>query len=311
MKKKWTYGLLMAGVLAAAVAAQQLASGSSQGIFYRISGGKNEMFLLGSIHAGSREMYPMSLAIRNAIQNADTMVYECDTASPEAQQTTAQMMKSEQPLSERIAPECYNKLEQAAVKLGYSMASFEQLEPWAVTSTLTLAAAAQEMESGSGKAASALGVENMVRRQANGKRVQYLETVQEQLGLMESFSADLQEYLLDSACQAVLEPENVSGSDADVERWPGWWKEGNAQAFADSYLLGLTKETDPELAREYHHALMTVRNRSMARLLQAMLENDEPHSYFVTVGLMHLVLPGDSVIAELEAMGYQIEQIKE
>lgn len=311
MKKKWTYGLLMAGVLAAAVAAHQLAQGTSQGIFYRVSGGKNEMYLLGSIHAGSREMYPMSAVIRNAIQNADTMVFECDTASAEAQQTTAQLMKSEQPLSARISTECYGKLESAAEKLGYPIASFEQLDPWAVTSTLTLAAAAQEMESGSSKAASALGVENMVRRQAGGKQVLYLETVEEQLGLMEGFSPALQEYLLDSACQAVLDPENVSGTDADVEHWPGWWKEGNAQAFADSYLLGLTKETSPELAQEYHHALMTERNRRMAQKLQTMLESDEPHVYFVTVGLMHLVLSGDSVIAELEAMGYQIEQIRE
>ena len=311
MKKKWTYGLLMAGVLAAAVAAQQLAQGSSQGIFYRVSGGKNEMYLLGSIHAGSKEMYPMSADIREAIRKADILVFECDTTSPEAQQTTARLMKSEVPLSDAISQPCYSKLEQAAEKLGYSMTSFENLEPWAVTSTLTLAAAAQEMESGSSKTASALGVENMVRRQSNGKQILYLETAEEQLGLMEGFSHALQEYLLDSACQTVLDPENVSGTDADVEHWPEWWKEGNAQAFADSYLLGLTKETSPDLAREYHQALMTGRNRRMAQHLQTMLENDEPHSYFATVGLMHLVLPGDSVIAELEAMGYQIEQIKE
>ncbi len=311
MKKKWTYGLLMAGVLAAAVAAQQLAQGTSQGIFYRVSGGKNEMFLLGSIHAGSRDMYPMSAEIRETIRKADTMVFECDTTSPEAQQTTAQMMKSDTPLTDAISKSCCAKLEQAAEKLGYPMDSFEHLKPWAVTSTLTLAAAAQEMESGSSKAASALGVENMVRRQSNGKQVLYLESVQEQLGLMENFPPALQEYLLDSACQAVIDPGNVSGTDADVERWPEWWKEGDAQAFADSYLMGLTKETAPELAQEYHQALMTGRNRRMAQNLQILLEHDEPHSYFVTVGLMHLVLPGDSVVAELEAMGYRIEQIKE
>ena len=311
MKKKWTYSLLMAGVLAAAVAAQQLASDPGQGIFYRVSGGRNEMFLLGSIHAGSREMYPMSAKIRNAIRKADTMVFECDTTSAEAQQVTAQLMKSDTPLAEVISQSCYGGLEQAAEKLGYSMASFETLKPWAVTSTLTLAAAAQEMESGSSKAASALGVENMVRRQSGGKQILYLETAEEQLGLMEGFSPALQEYLLDSACQAVLDPENVSGTDADVEYWPAWWKEGNAQAFADSYLLGLTQEASPDLAQEYHQTLMTGRNRRMAQSLQTMLESSEPHSYFVTVGLMHLVLPGDSAIAELEAMGYQIEQIKD
>jgi uncharacterized protein YbaP (TraB family) len=54
---------------------------------------------------------------------------------------------------------------------------------------------------------------------------------------------------------------------------------------------------------------VTTRNRSMAETLQGLLESEEPHTYFVTVGLMHLVLPGDSIIAELEKQGYQVEQI--
>ena len=32
---------------------------------------------------------------------------------------------------------------------------------------------------------------------------------------------------------------------------------------------------------------------------------------FVTVGLLHLVLPEDSVLGELKAMGYQVEQVLE
>ena len=150
----------------------------------------------------------------------------------------------------------------------------------------------------------------MVRRQGRGKEVHYLETVQEQLGLMENFSAALQEYLLESACKAVLEPESASGTEQDMEYWPSWWREGNAQVFADSYVISLSKETSPELAQEYHQALMTVRNERMAERLKAMLESNEPHSYFVTVGLMHLVLPQDSIVKLLQNMGYTVEQIK-
>lgn len=309
MKRIWKYSLLMAGVLAAAVAAHQLTQPQSQGIFYRVSGGKNEMYLLGSIHVGSREMYPMSNAIQNALKRADMLVFECDTTSPEAMAATAQMMKNDEPLSAKVSPACYEQLEKAAEKLGYAMASFENLKPWAVTSTLTVAAAAEEMDAGSSKAASSLGVENMVRRQAEDKSIIYLETAAEQLGLMEAFSPALQEYLLLSACQAVLNPDGVTGTDEDIELWPEWWREGNAQAFADSYTLGLTKETSPELAKEYHRSLMTMRNQQMAQKLHQMLESDDAHSYVVTVGLMHLVLPDDSIIAELQSMGYSVEQI--
>ncbi len=309
MKNIWKYSLLLAGVLAAAVAVNQLSDQSGQGIFYRVSGGKNTMYLLGSIHVGSKEMYPMPAAIRTALDNADVMVFECDTTSAEARMTTAQMMKSDVPLSAVISKSCYERLEQAAEKLGYSMDSFEYLKPWAVTSTLTVAAAAQEMDAGNSRTAAALGVENMVRKQADKHEIAYLETAAEQLGLMEAFSPELQDYLLSSACSAVLEPGQSSGMDEDVDLWPEWWREGNAQAFADSYLRSMLKEISPELAQEYHQSLVVARNRQMVQKLQAMLEGEEVRSYVVTVGLMHLVLPEDSIITMLSDMGYCVEQI--
>ena len=130
MKKIWKYSLLMAGVLAAAVAVHQLTREPGHGIFYRVSGGKNEMVLLGSIHVGSRDMYPMSDAIRQALKQADVLVFECDTGSQEAVAATAEMMKSEAPLSSAVSAQCYEKLAKAAEELGYDMNSFEYMKPW-------------------------------------------------------------------------------------------------------------------------------------------------------------------------------------
>jgi len=175
---------------------------------------------------------------------------------------------------------------------------------------MSVAAAADEMESGNSRSASSLGVENMVRRQIKGQSAAYLETVEQQLRPMEAFSPELQEYLLLSACQAVLNPEETSGTDQDVEHWPQWWRDGNAQAFADSYRHGLESEKSPELAMEYHQSLLVRRNQHMAQKLQTMLESEETHRYVAVVGLMHLVLPEESVISQLESMGYQVEQIR-
>ena len=309
MKRIWKYGLLMAGVLAAAIAAGQLVRETSHGILYRVSGGKNELYLLGSIHVGSREMYPMGSAIQEALRQADVLIFECDTTSAEAAAETAQMMRTEVPLNELVSEECYAKVEQTAQAAGYEMASLDALKPWAVTSTFTVAAAAKGMEAGSTRQASALGVEDMVRRQSKGKEIAWLETATEQLGRLEAFSPELQEYLLDSACQALLDPGHVSGTDEDLPLWPGWWREGNARAFADSYQRSMEKETSPELAQEYHQSLVTERNLAMAHKLMEWLENDEPHTILATVGLMHLVLPGDSIIAHLQNAGYTVEQL--
>ena len=165
------------------------------------------------------------------------------------------------------------------------------------------------MDAGSTRQASALGVEDMVRKQADGKTIAWLETATEQLGRLEAFSPALQEYLLDSACQALLDPKYVSGTDEDLPLWPGWWRDGNAQAFADSYLRAMQKEASPELAQEYHQSLVTERNLAMAQKLIGWLEADESHTVLATVGLMHLVLPEDSIIAHLQSAGYVVEQL--
>ena len=49
----------------------------------------------------------------------------------------------------------------------------------------------------------------------------------------------------------------------------------------------------------------------MAEGLRALLEDGEGEKILVTVGLLHLVLPEDSVLGELKAMGYQVEQVLE
>ena len=295
--------------LAAAAAVGQFAQETGTGIFYKVSGGKNEMYLLGSIHVGNREMYPFSSAVRNALQKADALVFECDTASAEAQAVSAQLMRSEHPLSDAVSAECYELVQKAAAKLGYDPSALEGMKPWAVTNMMTVAAAADGMDAAGSRAASALGVENMVRRQAGKKNVLYLETAAQQLQLIDGFSQALQEYLLSSACEAVIDPENAKGTDQDIEQWPAWWKDGNAQAFADSYTRGLNVETPPELAREYHQTLMTQRNLHMAKTLSALLESDEPNCCLVTVGLMHLVLEEDSILTLLQEMGYSVEKI--
>lgn len=304
MKKRRLVWLAAWCCLAVFIAAQYAGEGST-GVFYRVTGGQNEMYLLGSIHVGSKSMYPLSRAIRRAIDTADVLVFECDTESQEAKQATARMMQGG--LRDAVSAECVAVVEQAAQKAGYALASLEGMKPWAVTSTFSTYTAARQMGEGSARRASSIGVEEMVRRQARKQSFVYLETAEEQLTVLDGFSPALQEYLLKDACSAILNDEE----DKTLQQWPRWWAAGEADAFAASYLESFAKEKSPALAQEYHDALITRRNRQMAQKLQGLLENPEKQSCFVTVGLMHLVLPGDSIVSELRALGYTVEKIEE
>lgn len=306
-RKRW---IALAALLVLALSVALYPRGHSRGIFYRVSGGENEMYLLGSIHIGSRGMYPFGPAIQKALERASVLIFECDTQSQQAMADTQALMLYPEGdgLSAHVSAECLAKLTHAAQKTGYDITALESIKPWAVTSLFSMETLAAQMGTSDVQKASELGVENAVHRKSEGKKIRYLETVSEQLGLMDAFSPALQEYLLNDACTAILEPEKAL--DEDLKKWPEWWTQGDAQAFASSYLEGLKKEARPDLAREYHDALVSQRNRSMAQTLAVLLEDPETGDSFVTVGLMHLVLPGDSILDELQQMGYQVEKIE-
>jgi len=306
-QKKW---IALAAALILLLVFAVYPHGGSQGIFYRVSGGKNEMYLLGSIHIGSSQMYPFGPAIQKALREADTLIFECDTQSAQAVADTQALMNYPvgDDLSAHVSAECMKMLSRAAQKTGYDSAALRGIKPWAITSMLSMETLAAQMGTDDVQKASRLGVEAAVHRKEKGKRVLYLETAAQQLALMDHFSPALQEYLLTDACKAILEPEKAL--DKDLQKWPEWWSDGDAQAFSDSYLAGLRQESRPDLAQEYHHALVTQRNQNMAQTLAQLLEDPDAGNSFVTVGLMHLVLPGDSVLHELQQMGYLVEKIE-
>ena len=95
-----------------------------------------------------------------------------------------------------------------------------------------------------------------------------------------------------------------------LAQWPDWWAEGETEPFIHAYEAE-NDFAEPALTEEYRWGLITLRNRRMAEGLRVLLEQDEGEKIFATVGLLHLVLPEESVLRELEAMGYQVEQVKE
>lgn len=283
----------------------------AQGILYRVRHEGVTVYLLGSIHIGNREMYPFGETLLAAMEASNTFVFECDTTSGDALAATrkAKYFQDGTKLTDVLPADLYEKLEAVSSLRGYSVSEFVKMKPWAVMSTLSMDATAAQMGMDSLVDAASLGVEVYVRGYAskNKKEIGHLETTEEQLGVMDGFSMPLQEYLLESTLNAILEPATAKGMDASMGEWPGWWKAGNAAAFAQSFHQGEEQETRPDLAAEYCESLIYKRNVNMADRTEALLLGGGEDTYFVTVGLLHLVLPEHSVVKCLEDKGYTVE----
>lgn len=279
------------------------------GIFYRVEGGKNHLYLLGSIHVGSEDMYPLGTHILEALHQADTLVFECDTERPGALQDMLSLMyyPSGDGLDRHISPECLELLKKTAQKTGYSYEVLHTFKPWAVVSLFSVETTAAELGTADAEQALQLGVEAQIKHIAGEKTVRYLETAKQQLEIMDGFSTPLQEYMLSTACKTLLDPASAAGMDRTLPFWPEWWKYGETEQFAEAYQKGMAEDPKQQLMQEYHDALVSRRNKMMADEIAKLLE--EEGSSFVTVGLMHLVLPGDSILSELEHKGYRIYRV--
>ena len=304
---KWKRVALWVSIALTAALAAALAwpQGGSRGVLYRVQKGKGTAYLLGSIHVGNNRMYPFGDEIRNAMAASDTFVYECDTDSVEALQETMRRMSQpqEKTLRETIGETLYAQLGEVCTRLNIPLATMDAQPLWVVINTLAVHTTAVEMGVADVTQAMALGVEQQVKAYAteHDKPVAFLETLGEQLDTLEGFSLPLQSYLLQSECEVILQPATARGMDATIAYWPEWWRRGMLSAFADSYLKGYLEPGYEAECMEYHTKLITERNQRMAERLLAMLAQGDTR--FVTVGLLHLVLPEDSVVALMKAQG--------
>ena len=291
----------------------------SRGILYQVQNSDVTVYLLGSIHVGNDEMYPVGEAIEKAMEISDTFVFECDTTSKDATAAAQEMMyySDGTRLRDVISPELYQKLLDVCKKTGQRIKTYERMRPWAAMTQLSLQATAAEMGVANVKKSTAMGVEAMVSAFAKHKQrnLAYLETTKGQLQAFDSMSLALQEHLLDESLTVILQPEAIQGMDATIRHWPTWWREGNAEAFVQSYQGQYLDPKMPAknagLLAEYHDILVTKRNRSMCDTIEGYLQQEGTHTYFVTVGLLHLVLPEDSIVRQLQESGYVVENLSE
>jgi uncharacterized protein len=313
MKKRgWLWAAAAAAALLAGMLGWTLAhqGEGSRGLLYHVIGAQGDMYLLGSIHVGSREMYPFGEAIEQAMAQADTFVYECDTTSAEVvgELSARSALPAEQTLQGLIGAERYAQVEQVCGKLGISADTLNGLQPWAAINALAVYATAAELGTADVSEALSLGVEKQVQSYAasHGKQTAYLETAYDQTDVLANFSDALKDYLLKSECDAILDPAGVTGMDATIAQWPGWWRSGDADAFAAQYLKSYLAPGYEDVCAEYHRKLVTERNAAFAQRLGEML--DTGGTYFVTIGLLHLALPEGSVVTLLRDQGYTVER---
>jgi len=270
----------------------------SQGksFIWKISSEADSIYLLGSIHVASPDIYPLDSAIEEAFELADKLVVEVDISQVDEMQTLQLIMAygtypPGETLQDNISADLYAQLEEQ-FDFGVAMLDFNIFRPWVV---VTLLEQLQLQELGYNPQ---YGIDLYFINQAadSGQDIIELETADFQIALLSALPDELMILVLESSVEDPLTRE-------DAELLFQAWEDGDTAAM--ELLLFEALEEEPALA-PYYDVLIYARNVTMAETIEGLLAEDE--TYFVVVGAGHLV-GEDSIIDILAERGYLTEQL--
>lgn len=253
------------------------------------------IYLFGTVHVLKPTTPWRSPKIDKAFRDADDVVMEIE--QPEGPATTrALMMKygvdPAAPLSTKLKPESYAKLQAAAQGMGFPPQALEPMRPWlaALTVSLTpLLKAGYDPES---------GVEKLLTAQAKaaGKPIAAFETMEQQVRFFADMTPVQEAQLLDSTL------DEVDDGPTKIDALVAAWAAGDQGE--------LKRQMVDEMQADYpdvYKLLLVDRNQDWASQLKTRLAGSGVS--FVAVGAGHLVGP-DSLQAQLAKLGIKAERVE-
>lgn len=289
-------------LLSAFLLALGLQTAVAQGpvFLWKVTSDVGEAYLLGSIHLGKPDMYPLDVRIEEAFSASDNVVVEVDVgAGNEAEQQALAMQmglySDGSTVQDHLSPESFRKFQAFLDERGLPIAAFGAFRPWASAATL------QVMEMQRIGFDTDIGIEQHFLRLAEqqDKPVHELETADFQLRMLAEMPDDLQELFLISTID-----EYASFSER-IDEMIASWQAGDATVL-ESMLL---KDYEEKLEmRPLYKRILIDRNVGMAEKIAGMLENGG--TWFVMVGAAHLV--GEEGLVELlrqDSHGFEVVQV--
>ncbi|HYB98587.1 MAG TPA: TraB/GumN family protein [Candidatus Limnocylindrales bacterium] len=265
-------------------------------LLWKVTSSSATVYLLGSIHVASADLYPLDPRIRNAFHASSVLVTELDV-SPVGKEQSKRLLEvygtypQGDSLDRHIDASTRQALERIIEERKDSpeLSDIWKMRPWYAYLTLTnvaLAAAGYKAE---------WGIEEHLRRMAGRKKVETLETMLDQVAIFRDMPEEAQLASLEHAVR------NMHELPAAIQRAQDAWKRGDGERITDLVVEPL-RRANPML----YDRLFTQRNRKMTEAVERYLSGTG--TYFVVVGSGHL-LGRDSILAMLAEKGHRAVQL--
>ncbi|MEM7639831.1 MAG: TraB/GumN family protein [Pseudomonadota bacterium] len=263
---------------------------------WTLSDDDTTIHMFGTVHLLRPELEWRSDTLDQAIAAADTIVFEVDMKSPEAQRAIATdflqrgMFDDGRTLKDVLGDEDEAVISAAFDSIGVPIDAMNTFEPWMASVNLGVMKLVNDGYDPNS------GVESVIEAEAveAGKSFGYLEQISQQTDAFDLLPEAEQISMLYET--ALLLDESPQMLDLLVDEWADGDIDGIANLVANPDGYGFTDAA--------YQALLVTRNEAWVPQIEAML--DEPGSVFIAVGAGHLAGP-DSVVTMLRDKGYEIE----
>jgi uncharacterized protein YbaP (TraB family) len=270
------------------------ARSKTRGLLWKATSGTTTVYLAGSLHFGSPDMYPLPQEMESAFQESSVLVVEVDVSAMSPTKAMGLMATSGtyppgDSLWNHVSERTRSLLPAFAAQHGLSADMLARLRPWAVDFIL----AAQMMQAAGMRPD--LGIDMHFLGKAKGaKRIEALETVDQQLRALAEVPDREHAHALE---EAVADPER---SDRILRTMKAAWIAGDTAAL--EALVADEFRDAPESRRR----LLDERNARMAAGVEGYLKGGE--TCFVVVGGAHLI-GKEGVVSRLAAKGYTVKRV--
>jgi len=285
-------------LLISLLAPQPLLADSAHPVsMWLVEGERNRVYLLGSVHLLRKEDHPLPGVIEDAYDDAEALVMELDMddldpVAIQAETNRVGVLRDGRTLADLMGPGPWADATETAAALEIPLDLLASTEPWFAALTV------QQLVLTRIGFNPLYGIEMHMAMKASqdGKSIDGLETVEEQLAFLDGLSLAAQrEFFL----QVLREGETL---EADMDALIRAWRSGDT-GFLEREMLAEI-QASPEL----YDAIVAERNRRWLAAITDLLDDDD--DYLVVVGAAHLI-GDDGVPALLEARGITARQMHE
>ena len=293
------------------------ADAGSRGLLWKVTNGKNTLYLLGTVHVDRSNVYPFHKSLRAALASAQTVIFELDFNDQEglAEFAAMQTYSDGTTLKDHISPELYASTVQVFADLGMSEEAVAAYKPWALANSLMGLSTQDETTTGAPMAIDLYLNSAAVNA---GKQIDAVETYAFQGGIFDTLSPEYQEAylagyvnlaLIDDTLEMTEEQkkelqEAMEYQEKQMDAMMETWKAGDAAAFEEIFDKAAVLESTDEL----NSRLFTDRDPNMIEYAAKLLEREGENTFFLAVGAGHMVDPG-GIVGGLRALGYTVEEL--